>query len=82
MNSFAAASTRRSADACPWQLWIAISLTNRANRSIFGASKLLLETKPRYENRSPAQSERHASVHDAALFLGGNGRLLSLLNVP
>ncbi|WP_439402117.1 hypothetical protein ACNJYA_04570 [Bradyrhizobium sp. DASA03068] len=56
-------------------------MTNRANRSIFGASKLLLEPKPHHENRSPAQSERHACVHDAALFLGGHGRLLLLLTV-
>jgi hypothetical protein len=34
---------------------------------------------PRYENGSPAQSGRHASVHDAALFLGGHRRLLLLL---
>jgi hypothetical protein len=54
-------------------------LTNRVDRSIFAASKLLLEPKPRYESRSPAQSERHASVHDAALFLGGDRRLLLLL---
>ncbi|WP_158511598.1 hypothetical protein [Bradyrhizobium sp. CCGE-LA001] len=35
--------------------------------------------KPRYENRSSAQSERHAGLHGAALFLGGNRRLLLLL---
>jgi hypothetical protein len=57
-------------------------LTNRANRSIFAASKLLLGPKPHHENRSPAQSERHAGMHDAALFLGGNGRLLLLLIAP
>src|SRR5438874_3449973 len=79
MNSFARARARRSADARQWQLWIAISLTDRAKRSIFGASKLLLGPKPRYENRSPAQQQRHACVHDAALFLGGNRRLLLLL---
>ncbi|WP_271583050.1 hypothetical protein [Bradyrhizobium sp. CCBAU 45389] len=56
-------------------------MTNRANRSIFAASKLLLEPKPHHENRPPAQSERHAGMHDAALFLGGNGRLLLLLTV-
>ncbi|MBR0954091.1 hypothetical protein [Bradyrhizobium canariense] len=81
MNSFAGARARRSADARQWQLWIAISLTGRAQRSIFEASTLLLEPKPRYENRSPAQQERHACVHDAALFLGGHRRLLLLLTV-
>jgi len=35
--------------------------------------------KSPHENRSPAQSERHASLHDAALFLGGDRRLLLLL---
>jgi len=79
MNSSAGARARRSADARQWQLWTAISLTDRAKRSIFGASTLLLEPKPRHENRSPAQSERHASGHDAALFLGGDRRLLLLL---
>jgi hypothetical protein len=39
-----------------------------------------LGLKPHHENRSPAQSRRRASVHDAALFLGGNGRLLLLLS--
>jgi hypothetical protein len=43
------------------------------------ASKLLLGSKPQYDNRSPAQSERHACVHDAALFLRGDRRLLLLL---
>ncbi|WP_407115379.1 hypothetical protein [Bradyrhizobium sp. LMG 9283] len=51
-------------------------MTNRANRLIFRASKLLLEPKPHHDNRSPAQSERHASMHAAALLLGGDGRLL------
>jgi hypothetical protein len=54
-------------------------LTKRANRSIFKAPKLLLGSKPQHENRSPAQSERHACVHDAALFLRGYRRLLLLL---
>jgi hypothetical protein len=57
---------------------MAISLTNRGNRSIFGASKPLAGPKPRYENRSPAQSGRHAGMHDATLFLGGDRRLLLL----
>jgi len=34
--------------------------------------------KPHHENRSPAQLHRHACLHDAALFLGGNRRLLLL----
>jgi hypothetical protein len=55
MNSFAGARARRSADARRWQLWMAISLTDRAKRTIFEASTLLLKPKPRYENRSPAQ---------------------------
>jgi hypothetical protein len=54
-------------------------LTKRANRSIFKAPKLLLGSKPQHENRSPAQSERHACVHDAALFLRGYRRLLLLI---
>jgi hypothetical protein len=37
--------------------------------------------KPHHDDRSPAQIERHAGLHDAALFLGGNGRLLLLLIV-
>jgi hypothetical protein len=37
--------------------------------------------KPRYENRSPANSGRHACAHDVALFLRGNRRLLLSLTV-
>ncbi|OAF07819.1 hypothetical protein AYJ54_17120 [Bradyrhizobium centrolobii] len=58
---------------------MAISLTDDADRSIFKVSKLLLEPKPRHENRSPAYFGRHAQAHDATLFLGGDGRLLLLL---
>jgi hypothetical protein len=59
---------------------MAISLTNRANRSIVaGIETAPSSPKPPHEKRSPAQSERHASLHDAALFLGGDRRLLLLL---
>jgi hypothetical protein len=79
MNPFAGARGERNARARRPQIWIAISLTNGAIGSIFEPSKLLLEPKPQDENRSPAQSLRHARMHDAVLFLGGNGRLLLLL---
>jgi hypothetical protein len=78
MNPTVSACGGRSAQARRCQIWIAISLTKRANHSIFEALKLLLGSKPQYENRSPAQSQRHARVHDAALFLRGYRRLLLL----
>jgi hypothetical protein len=78
MNPAVLARCERSASAQRCQIWIAISLTNRGDRWIFAASKLLIELKPHHENRSPAQFHRHACLHDAALFLGGDGRLLLL----
>jgi hypothetical protein len=46
MNPPVSACGGRSAQARPQQIWIAISLTKRADRSIFAASKLLIEPKP------------------------------------
>jgi hypothetical protein len=50
MNPTVRARGGRNTPARGLQIWIAISLTDRGIGSIFAASKLLIETKPQYEN--------------------------------
>jgi hypothetical protein len=79
MNLFAAPGMERSAAARGLQIWIPISLTDRAERPIFAASKLLPEPTPPHDTEKPAYFRRHAPGHDAPLFLRGNRRLLLLI---